>query len=379
MKTTIPVAPITVLIPDGECVLALKVIQCLSQIKNISLVVLSNDRNIPLRFSNRIDHFYSYKLNNSYDKDCLKAVGDIILKEKIDIILPIGNVAIRLFAQQKYSFSRIINYGLLPAVDVFDVANDKWSFYKWLDKNKFHTPNTVLFDGTKSFKKSLQKLSFPVLAKPTKLTGGMGITLFNDSLSLEKFLADEYYKNTYIVQEYINGFNLGFNVLAKEGQIIAYTIQKPIIASAEEFQPSYGLEFFDDQDIYNSLKEVVSKLKWTGVANFDLRYNEESGQVMILEMNTRFWGNVVGSFKAGVNFPYLSCLVGLGYDIPEIELKRTTCVTGKSSYIYWLDRFRFKRKFPKFQYTSLSLDIYDPAPNCYTLIKKLNILSKTYK
>jgi len=370
LNTNFSTPPFTVLIPDGEYALTLLAIQCLAEVKNITIVLLSNNKNIAPRFSKHVSHFYSYKEKQNNDEDRLEAIRKTLNKIKIDVILPIGDYTIRLLSLHKDSFSNKVKIGLLPPTSVFDIANDKWCFYQWLEKNKINTPFTVLFNDNVEFKDSLRNLKFPVLAKPTKLTGGDGISFFENSWQLEEFLNKESVNNIYIVQDYIKGYNLGFNVLAYEGKILAHTIQKPIISSKKGFQPSYGLSFFHDESIYIALEELISKLNWTGVANLDLRYDEETNQIKVLEMNARYWGNLVGSLMAGVNFPYLSCLVSLGIDLPKNEFKQTCCISGLAAYKYWLDGFKFKRNLPKFENTSIKLALVDPGPYFFKLFTK---------
>ena len=199
----------------------------------------------------------------------------------------------------------------------------------------------------------------------------MGIKLFTEVHLLTEFLNQLAPDNIYIVQEFIKGYNLCFNVLAKEGEILAYTIQKPRIAGRNEFEPSFGIEFFHDQKIYNSFKKIIQTLNWTGVANIDLRYDEENQEVKILEMNTRFWGTLIGSLLAGINFPYLNCLAGLGKHVPESHYNNTSCIIGKYHYFYAFDRFRIKRKLPKFENSSLKLALKDPLPQVFLLCKKI--------
>ena len=56
---------------------------------------------------------------------------------------------------------------------------------------------------------------------------------------------------------------------------------------------------------------------WNGVAHIDMRIDAEDGEVKIFELNSRFWGSILGSLRAGVNFPHLACLSALKIPFPK--------------------------------------------------------------
>ena len=52
--------PYSVLIPDGESFFALPVVQCLGQIENVRIYVLSNNRTAAIRFSRYTTKYFIY-------------------------------------------------------------------------------------------------------------------------------------------------------------------------------------------------------------------------------------------------------------------------------------------------------------------------------
>jgi len=67
---------------------------------------------------------------------------------------------------------------------------------------------------------------------------------------------------------------------------------------------------------------MMKELNWNGVACVDMRRDEKTRKVFILEINGRFWASVLPSFvKAGVNFPMVLLKLSLGekFEIPRLK------------------------------------------------------------
>lgn len=56
----------------------------------------------------------------------------------------------------------------------------------------------------------------------------------------------------------------------------------------------------------------------------DCRYDETTQTVNLIEINCRYWGSLLASLAAGVNFPYLACRMALGhqFDVPSYAKRR---------------------------------------------------------
>ena len=116
-------------------------------------------------------------------------------------------------------------------------------------------------------------------------------------------------------QKFIEGFDVTCNVLCKNGDIQAYTMQKAALMKSVKVTPQHEFSFFNDDDLLGLMKDLMKALKWSGVANIDFRFDKKDNTYKVIEINPRFWLNTEASALVGVNFPYLYCLSTLNEKI----------------------------------------------------------------
>src|ERR1035437_6650430 len=355
---------ISVLIPDGESEIALPVLRCLGEMKNVRAYILSNDPWVRVRFSRHTYQFFNYP-NEDGDEKKLAIINDILKNKKIDIILPIDEPAIRLLSVHKEMLSQQTSFVHLPLTDTFDVASNKWLLAEWLVRNRIPHPPTLLYRGNDSFDKEISEFSFPVLIKPVRGSGGTGIKYFEDRSALDLYFKDHSENGDYIVQSFIRGYDIDCSVLCNDGEIMASTIQKKIVNSLS-FRPSGSVDFFYDSNTYNVVKEVVNKLNWSGIVHFDLRYDDRDGEVKLIEMNPRYWASILGSLAAGVNFPYLACLSGLKRDIPDVKAHPIRIVDADAALkLLFRGLFRKDKNIQDFDKLIFKISLKDPFPSVF--------------
>jgi predicted ATP-grasp superfamily ATP-dependent carboligase len=316
---------ISVLIPDGESNHALIVARCLAQVPDLKVHVLSEVPWAPLRFSRRRSS-YQVKPRETNRDQYLTVIRNAIKKTKADIILPVDEKAILLASSFSEDLAAIASTVPIPSIETFQMATDKWMLAEFMNRKQIPTPETILYTADETFDQHLDDLHFPVLAKPARGDGGKGIASFNNQTSLKQWL--KYAVNgknfQYIVQSFIQGYDVDCSVLCKNGKILAYTTQKGIIKRSNEFAAPGGIEFLVDKQVLNMVTRLLAELNWSGVAHIDLRYDTKTNQLKIIELNSRYWGSLTGSLLAGVNFPYLSCLAGMNitFPLPDYSINR---------------------------------------------------------
>jgi hypothetical protein len=200
----------------------------------------------------------------------------------------------------------------------------------------------------------------------------VGIVFFTNQAELEQFLRNQENSADFIIQEFISGYDLSCNVLCRNGEILAYTIQRGIIPGKKRFQPPAGIEFIHQEQVINNVEKLMRALNWSGVANIDFRYDENDKQVKILELNPRYWQTLLGSLVAGVNFPYLAYLSSLHIDFPRPEYRFVPFTYSGLLFGILLKKYLAgDQKVSGIRNTSLIFTMKDPVPDLFRYSSKM--------
>jgi D-aspartate ligase len=352
----------SVLIPVGESNLLMFIVHCLSQIKGIKIYILSPKEFAEIKHSNKILNYTYYpKLNT--ETNWVYAINQELEKFNIDLVIPIDEFGIRTSVKFKNNISNPSKLAILPSLSSFDIANNKGLLWEHMTKNEIPCPKTYTKGKDGSFKDDL--MEFPLIIKPLEgfgFGGGRGIKFFNDRESLNYFLKSKV-EYSYLIQNYIKGYDIDCSVLCKDGDILAYTIQKGDMMGKSEFAPSIGLHFLKEEKLYRIVEKLMKTLNWSGVAHIDMRYDVIDDVFKVIEINPRFWESTEASEIAGVNFPYLYCLASLniGFDIPDYKEVKFLNILGLKKKIKNNKAFLFKFKFIK-NNTPIKYYLKDPLP-----------------
>ncbi|REG83447.1 carboxylate--amine ligase [Algoriphagus antarcticus] len=365
----------SVLIPDGECTYATSVVRCLAEQKNIKTIALATDKNAAVRFSRYTSKFI-YNVYGESNEERLTGIIDAIKKTNADILLPVDVGTIRLIAENKEKLSKLIAIAPIPEVNSFDIADDKWLLSLWLKENNIAHPNTILFKSTNSLDETVSSITFPTIIKPRKGSGGKGIYIFENKEEFKSWYTEFDHSEDQIIQSYIKGYDIDCSVICSEGRILAHTIQKGLKYTVA-YQWPYGVEFLDNDEIFNLVKEVVEKFKWSGVVHIDLRYDEVERKAKLIEMNPRFWASLAASLFAGVNFPYLSCLSGLKRELPVLKTQEKRVLRTGPALKMTFNRLFKKQDYLPFDNTFGEFIMKDPLPNLFS--KSLEMCNKYKK
>ncbi|MFO7823092.1 MAG: ATP-grasp domain-containing protein [Cyclobacterium sp.] len=312
---------INVLIPDTESGHTMAVVRCLKGFTEIKLHGCSFDPKSPFRYSLYKESFTTLtdKGKESYIKDLLALVES----KNIDVILPIDEDSYRFFASHKKVFQANTKLATLSTEGALAIATNKYKLAKFCELHGVPAPKTEYLNDLMELNQvNQQSFRYPVIVKPETGWGGKNVhKLFKkEEVEAIKPLSDPK-QGTYIVQEFIEGYDIDMSFLAKNGEILAHTIQKGFLKRSNRFAAAAGVQFLKNEAVYNGVEKLVNKLNFSGIAHVDLRYDQKEGDFKIIEINARYWGSLIASHLSGVNFPFLHILAALDEDLPPVTFQ----------------------------------------------------------
>ena len=386
-----------VLIPDGESTLTKHVVHCLAQEKDIEIHVLSKDPRSSIKHSRFVSTFHAYDPSiigevvpprdgkvDPYMEELIRfhhydgTKGDALVAEiiryiqktKAQVVFPVDEHIVKILASRRDAIGREALLAPLPDLETFTLAIDKWRLAEFLKGSDVPHPSTVKYSKGVS-EKAIHELHFPVIIKPIDQGNALGIYTFQNPTELLAFFEGQKLQHEYIVQSFIDGYDIDCSCLCSEGRMLAYTIQRGILASKNRFAAAVGIEFLYDESVLKVVEKLMKRLNWSGVAHLDLRYDQKANEIKVIEVNARYWGSLLGSLNAGINFPLLAVKTSKGEAFEKKEYGFVRYFMGKSPLKkLWKTAWGPTKDRVRLRDTSLYYTLRDPMPVLFEMMAK---------
>lgn len=301
------------------------------------------------------DPFFHFKLKN------------VIAETKADVILPVSDAGVKKISAIKDSIKDEIHLPPVPELKIYKVLNNKFRLSELL--SQLHLPQPKTWYLKPNIVPVLKPEDFPLLVKPKKGSSGIGIQKINS----EKELLDFQQRtdvDKHILQEIIPGYEIGCSVLAENGTIKSYTMQK--VLGNKGFGVATALKFIRNEQVLRQTKYLIEKCKYNGLAHLDFRMDSRDNTPKLLDFNARFWHSLRASKAAGVDFTYLYCLAAFGIYPEKTSYEPITYFLGSNTIRYYFKKlFNLRKPYEatKSVYTDLWDRLGDPWPEFARYIK----------
>ena len=246
------------------------------------------------------------------DPRFLAAISTICDARRVDVVAPIANFELQLFADAAEELEAELGVKVLSSSPrAVALALDKRASARAVAQQGLSVPE--LRDPGEL------DLRLPVVVKPTTGTGSEGVSVIRERGELEGALALA--GEDPIVQDFIEGPEFTVDaVLAPDGEVLAVAPRIRIEVRAGQ---SYKALTVDDEEVAEAARSCLRALGLSAQANVQLIRSELDGRCYFLECNPKFAAAMGLTIGAGLNIPLLHVKLALGIPVRESELRRT--------------------------------------------------------
>jgi len=225
------------------------------------------------------------------------ALIEICRRERVDWVLPALDEELLILAGRRTELEACGARLLSSSSECLENCVDKRATHAFFRQNGIPTPATWE-PG------SVCLANFPVIVKPRRGRGGVGVYVARDRQELEFFGS---YVREAIIQEFMTGRELTVDVLADFASNPLFI--RPRYRIQTESGISYKGAVVDHPGIVCWVEKIVHALGLIGPANIQCFVDESDG-VWFTEINARLAGSVALTFEADPAFPLaLVCLL----------------------------------------------------------------------
>jgi len=179
-------------------------IQASQELGYFVITLANRDEYIGHRYA---DKYYKIDFND------LKVVEEIFEKGKVDYLIP-G------CGEESYlntvKIGNKLNIGNFDTLETAQLIHNKWKFKNFCLQYGISTPKGVFYDGNLSN----IPLAFPIVVKPTNLSGGRGVQIVKNKTELADMIKQSIkYSNEIFLEEFIDGELIACSVILKDQKI----------------------------------------------------------------------------------------------------------------------------------------------------------------
>jgi hypothetical protein len=120
-----------------------------------------------------------------------------------------------------------------------------------------------------------------------------------------------------IYQEFINTpstYGVGF--LAKDGEVLTYTIHKEVISYPQSGGSSVVIEEYEDERLIDYTKKLVKVINYNGWGLAEYKYCNTRDDYVFMEINSKMWASI--EFLLKNNERFLKLLFDISYSVDKV-------------------------------------------------------------
>jgi len=282
-----------------------------------------------------------YLVPKAKESGYIEKLNQIIDSEGINFVHAQPDIEVRVISENR---ERLKARVFLPKKRTVEICQDKFETYKVLSKAGVAVPRTIEIEKEEDVKRAFRELGSPIWIRATSGAGGRGSTPASNIETVTAWISYWRLRGLdwkFIAQEYLEGRNLAFHGLFKNGRLITSMARErleyiyPSLApSGITGTPSVQRTIHDELVNQTAVRAVQAiDPEYEGLACIDMKEDSE-GVPHITEINpgrmftTSYFFSYAGKKlyrELGMevdwfaNLPYIYIKLGFGEEIPRLQ------------------------------------------------------------
>jgi predicted ATP-grasp superfamily ATP-dependent carboligase len=253
-----------------------------------------------LRYSHLCWKYLEMDLSGADDAVFVDSINQLAKDIPDLVVIPVDSTGTRLINRARGRLATAIS----PAPDsaMLELLDNKWNFYRFCGECGLLAPATrfIVNKHALDFAQTVSALGRPLVIKPVDQDASRGVHIVASEDEYRRTVLDDdtYQYAPLIIQRYVEGADVGVNLLSMDGKVSAVAIQRRIDPT------HYGseIEFFQNDELEAVAHKIAKGAAYHGVMNIDARMEQGTGKIYLFEANPRVWGSMSASVWCGLNF-----------------------------------------------------------------------------
>lgn len=225
------------------------------------------------------------------EKNFIPYIQEICMQEAIDMIIPLIDTELPVYAKHKKSFKESGTEVVVSSADVIDICASKVKTAAFFKEIGLPFLKTALLEDRED-----SELSFPAIIKPDKGSAGIGVFTVEseDDIGFLKQRVEEP-----VIQELSQGQEITIDCLVdRDGKLLRFVARERLEIRAGESSKGRTIK---DKRLVALLMSLFDALKAYGPIT--VQCFREDGDYRFSEINPRFGGGYPLAHIAGADFP----------------------------------------------------------------------------
>jgi hypothetical protein len=180
---------------------------------------------------------------------------------------------------------------LLPITKLEDreLLSSKMGLSKTCLKYNITTPRFIQYNENEvpDLKLIASQLDFPILLKEDFSFSGIGVHYCEHIARLEESLDNVGNMSNLLLQEYIDGDDIGVEALFKDGELIMYNCARVLSYMYNKFSFTTSRSYYQDERVEQSLRKLGKSVGLNGFASIQYIYQPERNLYYLIEADLR--------------------------------------------------------------------------------------------